>query len=301
MTGYGRGEVATTEWDIAAEFSGVNRKQLDLAINLPGRLAALEPEVRKQITERVSRGRINGRITVSPAGSDGGGKSEVVVDQVLLNDYRSKLEALADSLGSFIKSPSIDLADLLRLPGVFKLEESSPEPDALAEPIAAAVAAGLEALIAMQEVEGAHLRDDLDARITAIADEKTEIAKISPSVKEHYRANLIQRLRDADIAETAQLDLNDDRILREIGLFAERCDISEELTRIDSHVSQFRSYFAQAGEGESVGRPLDFLCQELHRELNTIGSKANDARIAQHIVNAKTELEKIREQVQNVQ
>lgn len=301
MTGYGRGEVSTDEWDIAAEFSGVNRKQLDLAINLPGKLGALEPDVRKQITALASRGRINGRITVTPAGSKGGGKAEVVVDEALVLSYRTQLEGLASSLGPFVKSGQIEMADLLRLPGVFKLQESAPEPDALAGSIREAVDAGMAALIAMQEVEGAHLREDLEARITAIAEEKAAIEVVAPTVKEHYRANLIQRLRDADIAESQTIDLDDDRILREIGLFAERCDISEETTRIDSHVSQFRSYFEQSSSGESVGRQLDFLCQELHRELNTIGSKANDARIAQHIVNAKTELEKIREQVQNVQ
>jgi uncharacterized protein (TIGR00255 family) len=146
----------------------------------------------------------------------------------------------------------------------------------------------------MQTQEGEHLRADLIARLNTIEEEARQIAKLSPKVPAAHRENLMKRLRESGL----EVDLDDDRVLKEIGLFADRCDISEELTRIDSHLAQFRTYLEN---DEPVGRSLDFLCQEFNRELNTIGSKANDADIAQGIVRSKTELEKIREQVQNVQ
>ena len=146
----------------------------------------------------------------------------------------------------------------------------------------------------MQQQEGEHLRSDLLARIENIVAEVSKIEKLAPTVKESYRDSLHTRLAEAGL----DVDLNDERLLREIGIFAERCDISEEITRIESHVTQFRSYIES---DDPAGRPLDFLCQEFNRELNTIGSKANDAAIAQGVVNSKTELEKIREQVQNIQ
>ena len=146
----------------------------------------------------------------------------------------------------------------------------------------------------MQDAEGSHLKDDLEQRLKFVETELEVIASSSPQVVERYRKTLHQRLEEAGL----EIDLNDDRLLREIGLFADRCDISEEITRARSHIKQFRTYMES---GEAVGRSLDFLCQELNREINTIGSKANDAEIAQHVVETKTELEKIREQVQNIQ
>ncbi len=149
-------------------------------------------------------------------------------------------------------------------------------------------------LAKMQVDEGAHLRADLQARLDQIVAEIAEIRHLAPRVPPAYRQNLVKRLAESGLA----LDLDDERLLREIAVYAERCDITEELTRLDSHVALFRVYLASE---EPMGRSLDFLCQEIHREINTVGSKANDATIARHVVNAKTELEKIREQVQNVQ
>ena len=286
MTGFGRGEATEGNWNLTVELTGVNRKQIDIAINLPNRLSELESDVRKQISAAISRGRINARVNLENANS---GASQLSVDEALAEEYVAAAKKL---LGS---DTEISPADLFRAPGIFRLEDASVESTEMRAPLQTALEKALRDLAAMQEKEGAHLREDLESRIDTIESEFSEIGKIGPSVVEHYRNSLFKRLKDSGLEN---LDLDDDRVMREIGIFAERCDISEELTRIASHIAQFREYFVSE---ESIGRPLDFLCQELNREFNTIGSKANDAAIAQRIVNAKTELEKIREQVQNVQ
>ncbi len=289
MTGYGHGEASDDTWEITVELSGVNRKQTDISVSLPGRLGDLEPEVRRQIAAAISRGRVNARVGLERRG---GGEGQLLrVDESLARQYVEAARRVSEATGAEIR---IAAADLFRAPGVFRMEEAEADPEALRGLVEKAVDRALAGLIAMQEEEGRHLRADLDARLTAIAENFEEVRTQAPEVVGIYRRNLFARLEGSGL----DLDLDDDRILREIGLFAERCDISEELTRIDSHLNQFRRYFESE---EAVGRPLDFLCQELNREFNTIGSKANDAGIAQRIVIAKTELEKIREQVQNVQ
>lgn len=288
MTGYGHGVAADEVWQITAEFTGVNRKQTDIAVNLPGRLVDLEPEVRRRIGDNISRGRVNARFTLERRGAD---ESCLRVDESLARQYVEAARRVSEATGADLR---IAAADLFRAPGVFRMVETDADPEVLKDLVIQASDAALAQLVVMQEEEGRHLKADLEARLQAITDEIAAVREQAPAVIAGYRKSLFARLEGAGLA----LDLNDDRVLREIGIFAERSDISEELTRIASHLQQFRRYF---DSDEPTGRPLDFLCQELNRELNTIGSKANDASIAQRIVNAKTELEKIREQVQNVQ
>ena len=288
MTGFGHGEATDETWKASAELSGVNRKQTDISVNLPSRLGELEPEVRRQVSERISRGRINVRIALERCD---GQEGALLVDEALAQRYVEAARRVSETTGAEVR---IAAADLFRAPGVFRMEESFAEADTVRDLVRQSLEIGLSRLIAMQEEEGTHLRSDLEARLEVIAENVAGVKERSPRVVEDYRKNLFSRLENAGL----EIDLDDERVLREIGLFAERSDIAEELTRIDSHLNQFRRYFVSA---EPVGRPLDFLCQELNREFNTIGSKANDAEIAQRIVQAKTELEKIREQVQNVQ
>ncbi len=288
MTGFGRGEAATQGWQVTAEVTGVNRKQVDIALNLPSGLGELEPALRKLISSFISRGRVNAKINITHTEA---GDNHLVFDELLAGQYVDAARKIAEATGV---DASLSAADIFRAPGVFRVEEAGLNPDEIRGSVESALRSALEKLAEMQQNEGEHLREDLKQRLEVIESEITKVKKQSPSVVANYRKNLFTRLSETGL----ELDLNDDRVLREIGVFAERCDISEETTRIDSHIAQFRKYFAQ---NEPVGRSLDFLCQELNREINTIGSKANDAEIAQRIVNSKTELEKIREQVQNVQ
>ncbi|MCG8601402.1 MAG: YicC family protein [Verrucomicrobiales bacterium] len=288
MTGFGRGEATVDQWKLEVELSGVNRKQIDVSVNLPSALSELEGDVRKRVTGEISRGRISVRVNLEHTGNR---SAELAFDKDLARQY-IEAAGIFSELGDI--ESRLTAADLFRAPGLFRLEDAEVEAGDLREGLLEAVENALTRLGEMQQQEGEHLREDLIERLNAIEGESNRIRQKAPEVPETYRENLMKRLRDKGL----EIDLNDDRVLKEIGLFADRCDISEELTRIDSHLAQFRSYLES---DEPVGRPLDFLCQEFNRELNTIGSKANDAEIAQGIVRSKTELEKIREQVQNVQ
>lgn len=288
MTGYGRAERTSDDWQITIEIAAVNRKQTDIVLHLPSGLAALESDLKKQITSQVLRGRVTARISVESIGSS---SSEISLDESLAKQYLDLVQSLEKQSGQSIQ---VSGADLLRVPGLFTFESNTLPVEDLQESLSQIVDEGLIALVAMQDTEGEHLKQDLEDRLQFVEKELEVIAPASPLVVERYRKNLHQRLEEAGL----EIDLSDERLLREIGLFADRCDISEEITRTTSHIKQFRSYMESE---DAVGRSLDFLCQELNREINTIGSKANDAEIAQHVVESKTELEKIREQVQNIQ
>ena len=288
MTGFGRAEHATNTLAARVEASSVNRKQGEIVVQLPRCYNELEAEIRKIALSKLSRGRVSISIQIEQA--------EGAASPIQINAQRARaLETAFTELSEAIDRPlQPTSADFLRTPEilVFDQEQVSAE-DAMAA-IFPAVTEALDSMIAMRASEGQHLHDDTDARLNILEKISTEISSHAPSVVQHYREQLHRRLSEAEL----DIDLNDDRLLKEIGLFADRCDISEEITRLHSHFEKFRDYLSK---DEPVGRPLDFLCQELNREFNTIGSKANDATLAQLIVNAKTELEKIREQIQNVE
>jgi len=288
MTGFGRGEAQSGDLAYRVELSSVNRKQADIVVSLPRELAPLEPKVRELVGQKISRGRVN--VSINVAAADGAG-GQVQVDEALAQQYLKALRLMADQLGLHDLPNAFDP---MRAPGVISLGEQLPEPDDAWPAIEGAVGEALSALLEMRAAEGAHLREDMLAKLDSLQEHVSAIEKQAPDVAVRYRENLHKRLAGAGL----EIDLDDDRVLREVGIFAERCDISEEITRLASHFVQCKTYLES---GEPVGRSLDFLAQEMNRELNTIGSKANDATIAQRVVEAKTELEKIREQVQNVE
>lgn len=288
MTGFGRGEATANGWKVDVELSGVNRKQADISVNLPAALMELEAEARNLLTKAVSRGRIGAKVTLSHTDA---GDNRLLFDEDLARQYVAAAKRLSQETGIDTR---ITAADLFRAPGIFKIDELGATPDDVREALMSALGSALSQLVRMQQDEGAHLRADLEARLDSIVREIEGITALAPLVPIGHRQNLMKRLGESGV----ELDLGDERLLREIALFAERCDVTEELTRLASHIALFRTYLAS---DEPMGRNLDFLCQELNRELNTIGSKANDAGIARCVVHSKTELEKIREQVQNVQ
>jgi uncharacterized protein (TIGR00255 family) len=288
MTGFGRGSAATNAWQATVEIAAVNRKQAEVVLQAPRELAELEPRIRKLVLATVSRGRIQLSIALErPAGL----AAIVRIDEPLARAFDN---AFAE-LGRITGHPMIpSTADYLRQPGIVTIGSPDPDPEAAWSAVEPALTAALAALAAMRGAEGVHLKADLLARLALLEAATARIAATAPDRLTRQRDLLLKRLRDANL----ELDPTDDRVLREIALFADRCDVSEEITRLTSHFLKFRQY---VDAPEPPGRALDFLCQELFREFNTIGSKANDAAIAQTIVDAKTELEKIREQVQNVE
>ncbi len=288
MTGFGRAENTSGDWQIEIEVSGVNRKQTDVSLNIPASLQELDGELRRILTESVSRGRIQARVILNHAGASA---THLNFDEGLASQY---IEAARSLSQNHDVETRLTAADLFRAPGLFRIEESNASAEDLRDLIRETLQQALSDFRTMQEREGSYLRDDLAERIDKIEEELKGLRDLAPRVPQLHREHLHQRLKESGL----EINLDDDRVLREIALFAERSDITEELTRLDCHIGQFREYLATT---DAVGRSMDFLCQELNREFNTIGSKANDAEIAQRIVNAKTELEKIREQVQNVQ
>lgn len=288
MTGFGRGEASQegTTWQV--ECGSVNRKQLEIVVHLPRDLAELEAAVRTQVGAAVSRGRINVLIR---AGTGAEPVAAHCMDQEIAAGYVAALRQMAAKLGI---APEISLGEIARLPGVITQDQLAHPPQKAWPAIEQALSLALTQMVVMRDSEGAHLRQDIEARLTTIEGLLNHISEKAPAVAEHHRQSLQQRLEQAGLP----LPLDDERLLKEIALFADRTDISEELSRADSHLKQFRLYLASP---EPMGRSLDFLVQEFFREFNTMGSKANSAEIAHNVVSAKTELEKIREQVQNAE
>ena len=288
MTGFGRGESQGDGVTWLAECSSVNRKALEVVVSLPRELAELENNVRNQVSAFVSRGRVN--VTIK---RDTGSvtESHLKVDEHLASQYLKALRGMADK---FALSAAPTAADITRWPGVFELQEAETGPESAWPSIEKALDAALGQLVTMRGREGAHLKSDIESRLGILAGLLDAVTRLAPEVAMHYRKLLLQRLQDAGMP----LPLDDERLLKEIALFADRCDVSEEITRAGSHLKQYAVYLAAK---EPMGRSMDFLTQELAREFNTIGSKANNAEIAHLVVAAKTEIEKIREQVQNVE
>jgi uncharacterized protein (TIGR00255 family) len=290
MTGYGRGDAARNGCRVALEIAAVNRKQLELNLNLPREIEPLEPRIRDTLQRRVTRGRLSVRLTLD-LGEDQWA-ARVRLNTPLARAYARELANLANTLG--IAAP-LTLDALLRIPGIVQPADESNTAESFWPAVETALDQALDRLLRMRQREGNHLGRDLQRRVTLMRRAVTRIQRHAPAVARRYRAQLVDRIRTAGL----DLDrLDDERLLKEVVFFADRSDITEELTRLHSHFRQFDDCRKSA---DPVGRTLDFLAQEMNREINTIGSKANDAAISKAVVTLKTELEKFREQVQNVE
>lgn len=290
MTGYGRGEASHEGRRIVVEVSSVNRRQAEIAVNLPRELEALEVPVREAVKEVCSRGRVNVRVTLAAGAT-------VTTRQVALNEPLARAAARRlNHLAKELKLPTpVSLDTLLRIPGVLQAEAAEPDVAAHWPALEKALRRALKTLAKMRREEGRHLAADLRQRIATLRRLTAEVRKRAPGVADRYREQLLARIAALGVEGVSS---DDDRVLKEVALFADRSDISEELTRLDSHFAQFD---AHARRREPVGRLLDFLAQEMNREVNTIGSKANDGEISRRVVAMKAEIEKFREQVQNVE
>ncbi len=289
MTGYGRGESAQHGFKVTIEVSSVNRKQTEIAVNLPRDLEVLEAQIRDQINRRVARGRLTVRVSVHAAASAAG---KMRINTELAKAYARELSALAKSL-RLAEAVTLDM--LTRAPGVLQPAEEIREAEELWPATEKALNDALDILLKMREREGAHLARDLKSRITSLRAGVRRVQARAPQAVERYREQLLSRIKSAGLEAPG---LEDERLVKEIFYFADRSDISEELTRLQSHFQQFDDCVKST---EPVGRTLDFLSQEINREINTIGSKANDSEISREVVLLKAELEKFREQVQNVE
>jgi uncharacterized protein (TIGR00255 family) len=288
MTGYGRAETDHGGTKFSVELNSVNRKQSDIVVNLPRDLAELEPRIRQTINENISRGRTNVVVTFHNGQN---GVRNLALDADLARSYHEAMRALQKELDA---PGEITISTILQAPGVLRFPERAASAEEAWPAIDRALRAALADLIKMREREGRHLAKDLIHRLKAMRKKLKEIRALHPEVVKRYRTALLDRLQKAGLP----IATDDERLLKEISFFADRADISEELTRVESHLAQFAHHLRK---NEPVGRTLEFITQEIFRELNTLGAKANDAPISQRVVACKAELEKIREQVQNLE
>ena len=267
MTGFGRAENATNTIVARVEAASVNRKQGEVMVKLPRAYAELESDIRKTAMQMISRGRVSINIHLE--------KAQGATSAIRINSSRARaLEAafteLSDTIDRHIQASA---TDFLRTPEILEFDHEPADPDEALSAITPALNAALQQMISMRADEGGHLHTDTENRITSLENITQKIEIEAPSVMVKHKENLHRRLAESGL----ELDLDDERILKELCIYADRSDITEELTRLASHFEKFRQYL---GLDEPVGRPLDFLCQELNREFNTIGSKANNANLA---------------------
>lgn len=287
MTGYGRCHIEEDGREMTVEVKSVNHRFLDISYRLSRTLSFLDDAVRKGVGARLARGHVDVFVSYANHRQDA---KEVRVDTALAAAYKSALEQLAGAVG---KDADVPLSDYARLPDVLTVQEKEEDQQAVRELFERALAGALDALIDMREQEGARMRADILEKIANIAAIREKVSERAPLVVSEYRDKLHQR-----IAALTEGEIDEARLITEVAIFADRAAIDEELVRLLSHIAAIRETVEMT---EPVGRKLDFLVQELNREVNTIGSKASDTMIAQAVVSAKGEIEKLREQVQNVE
>ena len=288
MTGYGRGQSVHEGAKFTVELNSVNRKQSDVVINLPRELMELDPRVRDTINAEVTRGRLNVVIAFHAGAC---APQDLALDRGLAKSYFRAMVDLQKELGV---GGEITIETILRAPGVLRTPEEQTTPEVAWPHIEVALKTALGELMKMREAEGRNLAKDLEKRIKFVRDAVKKVRKIVPGVVKRYRQTLQERIHRAGI----DLPIDDERLVKEVVVFADKSDITEELTRLDSHFEQFAAHLKK---DEAVGRTLEFMCQEIAREFNTMGSKANDIEISQLVVACKAEMEKVREQIQNIE
>jgi uncharacterized protein (TIGR00255 family) len=287
MTGYGRGQVMSKGTKVTAEIQSVNKRQTEILINLPTALTSLESDLRAKIDRSLHRGRII--VTISASGPSA--HHRPVVDANLAGLYLAQFKELQKALAL---PGEITIEMLLRSPGVISTAEQGSLDSSTRSAVDAALDLALEQLLLMRAKEGSNLHQELLRRIKSIGRALSKIRKLQPRVAKRYRAPLFERIQKIGL----EIAPDEDRLTKDVTFFAERSDFSEELSRLESHLEQFTE---TTHKQQAIGRTLEFISQELGRELNTLSAKANDAEISQLVVECKAELEKIREQVQNVE
>jgi uncharacterized protein (TIGR00255 family) len=292
MTGFGRADFEVRGLLFEVEMRSVNNRYLDARAKLPRVFLSYEPVVKAAVQARLQRGKVD--ITIAQSSSSPP-LARLEIDREAASQY---VEAAAELVENFGVSGTLDVSVLIGMPGVTRMREPELSEDELSGAFEEGIGRALDALDAMREVEGEALSRDFDQRLQAMVDLANELEKRSGEVQEIVREKLRRRTKQLE-QETGLLD--EARLYQEIVIHADRLDITEELVRLRSHVDQFRAIVAEADSMTPVGRRLDFLLQEMGREANTVGSKANDAQLAHRVVELKTELERLREQVQNVE
>ena len=288
MTGYGRGEYLAQDRKFVVEMKSVNHRYHDLNIKLPRVLASLEDNIKKRIAKDVFRGKTDVYITFETFSTE---DVEVKLNEGLAKAYAEKIHVLEDMLQEKVE----DIVSLTaRFPDVIVVEKAQKEEEVMWAGILPALEQALESFVAMRQTEGENLKQDILQKANRIQNLVDDVKVYAPTVVVEYQEKLQNRLKEL----MDKVDVDPQRLAMEVAIFADKGCIDEELIRLDSHLKQLHEILEQGGQ---VGRKLDFLVQEMNRESNTIASKANDIRIVKATIELKSEIEKIREQIQNLE
>ena len=292
MTGFGRGESADETGKVTVEIRAVNHRYLDISVKMPRKYAFAEEAIKAAVKEKLYRGKVEVNVSIDNAGQS---DSDVKLDADLAAKYYDALSTLRDSF-DFGEESKVSLSLLARMPDVIKTSAAEEDEEAVTGRLVAAARKAVDDICRMRETEGAKLAADLEARADTVSDIRARIEKRAPEIEKEYAAKF--RARIEELLEGVY-EVPAERVALEAAVFADKANITEELVRLDSHVSQLRTFLRTGGE--AIGKKMDFLIQEMNREANTIGSKSNDREITSMMLDLKAEIEKIREQVQNIE
>ena len=290
MTGYGRAEAIYATRRYLVEIKSVNNRFCDISVRMPRGYISLENKIREMISDRLLRGKIDVFVTIEDVGD---GNQTVELNEGLARAYSDAVKKVAELTG---RNDDADAFQIARFPDVLVARANSLTPEEAGAELLPVLDGAIDDMVRMREIEGEKLVDDLQTKVDAFERYHAAILLRAPLVPQEYRERLMARIGEL-LDDKANLVYDEARREAEVAVFADKCAIDEELTRLSSHMTQLRETLRAKG---SIGKRLDFILQEMNREVNTIGSKANDLTITNHVLDMKTELEKIREQIQNL-
>ena len=287
MTGYGKANLLEKQREYQVEIKSVNHRYLDISVKMPRVLSYLEEEVKKEIATKIKRGKVDVFITFENHSTQG---KEVKINTELAEIYISELKKLAKQENIL---DNIEVIEVAKFPDVLMLQNKQ-EDEAIQNELIKTVKEATRKLIYMREMEGNKMAEDIQKRITKIQEKVKEISVLSSGLIDEYVVKLEERIKE--ILKIQEVDQA--RLAQEVVIYADKCSVEEEVTRLESHIVQFENLLKTE---ETVGKKLDFIVQEMNRETNTIGSKANKLEITNNVIDVKTELENIRDQIQNIE
>lgn len=288
MTGYGKGSLNIEGREYQVEIKSVNHRYLDINIKMPRTLSYLEETVKKEISEKIKRGKIDVFVTFENNSQEG---RNIKINKELAKIYINQLKELAQEENI---ASNIEVIDIAKFPDILTIKTDE-EDEKIKNEIIQATKEATDKIVEMKSIEGQKIEQDLLARIEKIENKIEEISKKSTGLIEEYVVKLEKRIKE--ILQTEEIDKT--RLAQEVVIYADKCSIEEEITRLKSHIYQFKNLITD--NNETIGKKLDFIIQEMNRETNTIGSKANNLEITNGVIDIKTELEDIREQIQNIE
>lgn len=287
MTGYGRGNISKNEREYQIEIKSVNHRYLDISVKMPRQLSYLEDTIKKEISSKVKRGKIDVFITFNNNSLEG---RTIKINTELAHAYIEELKKLAEKENIL---SDIQVTEISKYPDVLNIQNEQDD-DKIKEEVIEVLNDAIDNFISMRQTEGSKISEDLLKRLDYIQAKVNEISKFSTGLIEEYVVKLETRIKE--ILKDQEIDKQ--RLAQEVVIYADKCSVEEEITRLNSHILQFKNLLSS---DEAVGKKLDFIVQEMNRETNTIGSKANNLDITNRVIDLKTEIENIREQIQNIE